>query len=145
MDAPNTCPRLKPSFPKTSRRKLQNRSQRVYTKLSRHLVFVSQMLHLVMRTIYTTGAFDRWFDSLRDKQAARRIQVRIDRAQDGNFGDHKPVGEGVSEMRIHHGPGLRVYFTVRGTEIIILLAGGDKATQAKDIHIAQDLARQLKE
>ncbi len=71
--------------------------------------------------------------------------MRIDRAQDGNFGDHKPVGEGVSEMRIHHGPGLRVYFTVRGTEIIILLAGGDKATQAKDIHIAQDLARQLKE
>jgi len=89
--------------------------------------------------------FDGWFDSLRDKQAARRIQVRIDRAQDGNFGDHKSVGEGVSEMRIHHGPGFRVYFTVRGTEIIILLAGGDKATQAKDIHIAQELARQLKE
>ena len=98
-----------------------------------------------MRTIYTTGVFDRWFGSLRDKQAARRIQVRIDRAQDGNFGDHKSVGEGVSEMRIHHGPGFRVYFTVRGTEIIILLAGGDKATQAKDIHIAQELARQLKE
>jgi putative addiction module killer protein len=98
-----------------------------------------------MLTIYTTGVFDRWFDSLRDKQAARRIQVRIDRAQDRNFGDHKSVGEGVSEMRIHHGPGFRVYFTVRGTEIIILLAGGDKATQAKDIHIAQELARQLEE
>ena len=98
-----------------------------------------------MPTIYTTGVFDRWFDSLRDKQAARRIQVRIDRAQDGNFGDHKSVGEGVSEMRIHHGPGFRVYFTARGTEIIILLVGGDKATQAKDIHIAQELARQLKE
>lgn len=98
-----------------------------------------------MLTIYTTGVFDRWFDSLRDKQAARRIQVRIDRAQDRNFGDHKSVGEGVSEMRIHHGPGFRVYFTVRGTETIILLAGGDKATQAKDIHIAQELARQLEE
>jgi putative addiction module killer protein len=98
-----------------------------------------------MRTIYTTGVFDRWFDSLRDKQAARRIQVRIDWAQDRNFGDHKSVGEGVSEMRIHHGPGFRVYFTVRGTEIIILLAGGDKATQTKDIHIAQELARQLEE
>jgi len=98
-----------------------------------------------MLTIYTTGVFDRWFDSLRDKQAARRIQVRIDRAQDRNFGDHKSVGEGVSEMRIHHGPGFRVYFTVRGTEIIILLAGGDKATQTKDIHIAQELARQLEE
>ena len=98
-----------------------------------------------MRTIYTSSVFDRWFDSLRDKQAARRIQVRIDRAQDGNFGDHKSVGQGVCEMRIHHGPGFRVYFTVRGTEVIILLAGGDKATQANDIHIAQDLARQLKE
>ena len=89
--------------------------------------------------------FDGWFDSLRDKQAARRIQVRIDRALDGNFGDHKSVGEGDYEMRIHHGPGFKVYFAVRGTEIIIILAGGDKATQAKDIHIGQDLARQLKE
>lgn len=98
-----------------------------------------------MNTIYTTEVFDDWFESLRDRQAARRIQARIDRAEDGNFGDHKSVGEGVSEMRVHHGPGFRVYFTLRGLEIVILLAGGDKSSQAKDIQIAQELARQLKE
>ena len=98
-----------------------------------------------MRTIYTTEVFDDWFASLRDRQTARRIQARIDRAEEGNFGDHKPVGEGVSEMRIHHGPGYRVYFTLRGLEIVILLAGGDKSSQPKDIQTAQELARQLKE
>lgn len=98
-----------------------------------------------MKTIYTTHVFDVWFESLRDKQAARRIQARIDRAEDGNLGDHKSVGEGVSEMRIHYGPGFRVYFTQRGLEIVILLAGGDKSSQIKDIQIAQELARQLKE
>jgi putative addiction module killer protein len=98
-----------------------------------------------MKTIYTTVVFDEWFDGLRDKQAARRIQARIDRAEEGNFGDHKSVGEGVSEMRIHHGPGFRLYFTTRGLEIVILLAGGDKSTQGQDIQNAQKLARQLKE
>ena len=98
-----------------------------------------------MKTIYTTEVFDGWFDSLRDKQTARRIQARIDRAEEGNFGDHQSVGGSVSEMRIHHGPGFRVYFTVRGLEIVILLAGGDKSSQTKDIELAQDLARQLKE
>jgi len=98
-----------------------------------------------MKTIYTTEIFDGWFEALRDKQAARRIQARIDRVEEGNFGDHKSVGSGVSEMRIHHGPGYRVYFTFRGLEIVILLAGGDKSSQTKDIQAAQDLARQLKE
>ena len=73
----------------------------------------------------------------------RRIQVRIDRAEDGNFGDCEPVGEGVSEMRIHYGPGYRVYFVQRGLELVILLAGGDKSTQPKDIKFALDMARQL--
>lgn len=106
---------------------------------------VSQLIQLAMKTIYTTEVFDAWYASLKDKQTARRIQARIDRAEDGNFGDCKPVGEGVSEMRIHHGPGFRVYFTLRGLEIVILLAGGDKASQANDINRALELARQLKE
>ena len=106
---------------------------------------VSQLIQFAMKTIYTTEIFDGWFDSLKDKQVARRIQARIDRAEEGNFGDHKSVGEGVSEMRIHHGPGFRVYFTQRGLEIVILLAGGDKSSQTKDIQTAQELARQLKE
>ena len=80
---------------------------------------------------------------LKDLQAVRRIQVRIDRAEDGNFGDCEPVGEGVSEMRIHYGPGYRVYFVQRGLELVILLAGGDKSTQPKDIRFALDMARQL--
>ena len=83
-----------------------------------------------MKIIYTTETFDNWFVALRDKQAIRRIQARIDRAEDGNFGDCEPVGEGVSEMRIHYGPGYRVYFAQRGMEVVILLAGGDKSTQS---------------
>jgi putative addiction module killer protein len=106
---------------------------------------VSQLIQWAMQTIYTTDVFAEWFASLRDKPAARRIQARIDRAEVGNFGDHKSVGEGVAEMRIHHGPGYRVYFTRRGLDIVILLAGGDKSSQAKDIQTAQALARQLKE
>ncbi|MBS0499859.1 MAG: type II toxin-antitoxin system RelE/ParE family toxin [Burkholderiaceae bacterium] len=96
-----------------------------------------------MKAIHTTENFDGWFAGLRDKQVARRIQARIDRAEDGNFGDCEPVGEGISEMRIHYGPGYRVYFTQRGMEIVILLAGGDKSTQSKDIKTALELARQL--
>ena len=96
-----------------------------------------------VKIIHTTETFDDWFAGLRDKQVARRIHARIDRAEDGNFGDCEPVGEGVSEMRIHYGPGYRVYFAQRGMEIVILLAGGDKSTQAKDIKTAQELARQL--
>lgn len=96
-----------------------------------------------MKSILTTDTFDRWFSGLRDKRAALRVQMRIDRAEDGNFGDCQPVGEGVSEMRIHYGPGYRVYFTLRGHELVILLAGGDKSSQPKDIKAAIELARQL--
>jgi len=94
--------------------------------------------------IETTETFDRWLIGLRDQQARRRVHVRIDRAEDGNFGDCAPVGEGVSEMRIHYG-GYRVYFTQRGQRIVILLAGGDKSTQNQDIARAQSLARQLRQ
>lgn len=96
-----------------------------------------------MKQIFTTEVFDDWFAGLRDIRARVRIQARIDRAELGNFGDAEPVGEGVSEMRIHYGPGYRVYFTQRGMEVVILLAGGDKASQSRDIKRALDLARQL--
>ncbi len=96
-------------------------------------------------SIQTAEAFDRWFESLKDRRAKARIQARIDRAEDGNFGDCESVGEGVSEMRIHHGPGHRVYFKRMGAGVIILLAGGDKSTQSSDIKIALRLARRLGE
>jgi len=96
-----------------------------------------------MLNIQTTEVFDAWYDGLRDVRAKRRIQVRIDRAEDGNFGDCEPIGEGVSEMRIHYGPGYRVYFTRAGMDVMILLAGGDKSTQAKDIKAALKLAGEL--
>lgn len=99
-----------------------------------------------MKTILTTAVFESWFEKLRDRRAKRRIQVRIDRAEDGHFGDCKPVGEGVSEMRIDYGPGYRLYFMQRGEgfEIVILLAGGDKSTQEQDIKTALQLARDLR-
>ena len=96
-----------------------------------------------MKTILTTELFDAWLLELRDQQAAARVKMRIARAESGNFGDCEPVGEGVSEMRIHYGPGYRVYFTQRGMEVVILLAGGDKSTQSKDIKAALKLAREL--
>jgi putative addiction module killer protein len=96
-----------------------------------------------MINIQTTDTFDAWFYSLKDKRAIARIQARIDRAEDGNFGDCSPVGKGVSEMLIHYGPGYRVYFVQRGIELVILLAGGNKSTQSKDIKTALQLAGKL--
>jgi len=96
-----------------------------------------------VKQILTTEVFDDWFAGLRDIRAKVRIQARIDRAELGNFGDCEPVGEGVSEMRIHHGPGYRVYFAQRGLEVVILLAGGEKSSQPKDIKRALNLARRL--
>lgn len=94
-----------------------------------------------MIEIRQTDVYARWFDSLRDRQARARIDVRIRRLSLGNFGDAKPVGEGVSELRIDYGPGCRVYFVQRGQALVILLAGGDKGTQARDIRLALELAR----
>ena len=96
-----------------------------------------------MRTVLTTEVFDTWFSGLNDARAKARIAARIRRAEEDNLGDCAPVGEGVSEMRIHYGPGYRVYFLQRGLELVILLAGGDKATQAKDIKAALGLAQQV--
>lgn len=94
-----------------------------------------------MIEIRKTEAFERWFAGLRDRMAVARIKSRIDRLQLGLLGDIKPVGEGVSEMRIDCGPGYRIYFVQRGRELVILLAGGDKHTQSRDIEKALEYAR----
>lgn len=96
-----------------------------------------------MIEIRQTETFSNWLGSLRDRQARIRIQVRIDRLALGNAGDVKPVGEGVSEMRIDYGPGYRVYFVRRGSTLVVLLAGGDKRTQSRDIETALKLAANL--
>jgi putative addiction module killer protein len=96
-----------------------------------------------MFEIRKTETYAQWLDGLRDIRARARIQVRVERLAAGNLGDIRPVGEGVSEMRIDYGPGYRVYFTRRGREVVVLLAGGDKRTQAADIKTALRLARNL--
>lgn len=96
-----------------------------------------------MIEVRETEAYANWFDSLRDTQARARILIRIRRLSLGNPGDVKPVGSGVSEMRIDYGPGYRIYFVRRGDTLAILLAGGDKRTQSRDIAAAIDLAARL--
>ena len=96
-----------------------------------------------MIEIRKTNVFAEWLNGLRDLKGRARVQARIERLAQGNPGDVQPVGEGVSEMRIHFGPGYRVYFKQQGRILIILLAGGDKSTQAKDIKTALKLARNL--
>jgi putative addiction module killer protein len=98
---------------------------------------------MLMNEIRKTEAFGRWLDGLSDIRARARVQVRIERLASGLLGDVKPVGAGVSELRIDYGPGYRVYFTKRGSAGVILLAGGDKRTQAADIRTALRLARNL--
>lgn len=93
-----------------------------------------------MPELRQTAVFSTWLEDLRDNAAKARILVRLRRLELGNPGDVKPVGEGVSEMRIDCGPGYRVYFIQRGKELIILLCGGDKRTQANDIARAQQIA-----
>ena len=96
-----------------------------------------------MIEIRKTEKYAQWLDGLRDIHARARIQARVERLAAGNAGDVKPVGEGVSELRIDYGPGYRVYFTKRGRDLVILLAGGDKSTQATDIKAALRLAHNL--
>ena len=97
-----------------------------------------------MKIILTTDVFDKWFDKLRDNHAKARINARLRRASEDNLGDVKPVGEGVFEMRIHYGPGYRLYFMQKPLELVILLVGGDKSTQTQDIESALSLVKALK-
>ena len=96
-----------------------------------------------MLEIRKTEIYVQWLDELRDIRARARIQVRVERLAAGNAGDVRPVGEGVSELRIDYCPGYRVYFTKRGRDVVILLAGGVKSSQAADIKTALRLARNL--
>jgi putative addiction module killer protein len=96
-----------------------------------------------MIEIRQTETYSQWFSTLRDRQAKARIDIRVRRLSMGNPGDVKPVGQGVSELRIDYGPGYRVYFIQRGKTLIILLAGGDKQTQERDIKTALNLAQDL--
>ncbi len=98
-----------------------------------------------MYSLLKTVEFDRWLAKLRDQKAKARIVSRMVSAEKGNLGDVSPVGSGVSEMRVHYGPGYRVYFTLRGKELIVLLIGGDKSSQKKDIEKAKTIAKEIEE
>ncbi len=93
--------------------------------------------------IHTTAEFDQWAARIKDKQAAFAIASRLNRAANGNLGDVKSLGDGVSEMRIFVGGGYRLYFTLRGGELVVLLCGGDKSSQQRDIKTAKELAKNL--
>lgn len=96
-----------------------------------------------MSTFLRTEEFDAWLADLKNKIAKARIAHRIRSAEHGNFGDCEPVGEGVSEMRVHVGPGYRLYYTRRGEVVYLLLLGGDKSSQKRDIKRAIEMARTL--
>ena len=96
-----------------------------------------------MAEVRRTEVYATWLDGLRDVRARARVLVRVERLAAGNPGDVRPVGEGVSELRIDYGPGYRVYFKRQGRMIVVLLAGGDKRTQSRDIETALRLARNL--
>lgn len=96
-----------------------------------------------MNSFLRTDAFDAWLKAVRDPIGKARIIARIRSAEAGNFGDCEPVGDGISEMRIHSGPGYRVYFCRRGSFIFLLLCGGSKTSQARDIKLARKIARAL--
>jgi len=101
------------------------------------------VLQWLVLEVRQTAAYGAWYSGLRDRTAKVRIDIRIRRLSLGNPGDVKAVCEGVSELRVNFGPGYRVYFIQKGAELIVLLAGGDKATQDRDIRQAKALAREL--
>ena len=97
-----------------------------------------------MIEVLQTEVYARWYRRLRDRSARRRVDARVRSLAERNTGDARAVGEGVSELRIHYGPGYRIYFTRRGRRLVILLAGGDKDSQSRDIETARRLARDMR-
>ena len=95
--------------------------------------------------IIRSATFINWLKGLRDKNAQVRIAIRIDRIEEGNFGDHRSVGGGVSELRVNVGGGYRIYYTIRDRTVVVLLCGGDKSGQRRDIRRAQRMAAELRE
>lgn len=98
-----------------------------------------------MVELIRSNVFDEWFSALADRRASVRIAARLDRLAMGNPGDAEPVGKGISELRIDYGPGYRVYFMKRGQYVVVLLCGGDKSTQKRDIKRAKELAEDWKD
>ncbi len=101
------------------------------------------LFHMI--EVRQTAVFTGWLDALRDRVARFRIIARLRRVELGNLGDVKPVGEGVSELRVDHGPGYRLYFVRRGTVIVVVLCGGDKSTQVRDIETAKAIAKDIRD
>lgn len=104
---------------------------------------IGYRMTLMNYLIQKTEEFDNWLLKLRDRRAKAKIIIRLQRVQEGNFGDHKSVGGGVSELRITEGAGYRLYYTIQGDVIVIMLAGGDKSTQQQDIEKAKQLKDNL--
>ncbi|HFE7543101.1 TPA: type II toxin-antitoxin system RelE/ParE family toxin [Salmonella enterica subsp. enterica serovar Newport] len=98
-----------------------------------------------MKEIIRSETFSDWLSSLKDSRARSRVLARIDRMREGNFGDAEPIGDGLSEARVHYGPGYRVYFMQQGDVIVVLLCGGDKSSQTKDIKQARRIAKAWRE
>lgn len=98
-----------------------------------------------MKEIIRSETFSDWLSSLKDSRARSRVLARIDRMREGNFGDAEPIGDGLSEARIHYGPGYRVYFMQQCDVIVVLLCGGDKSSQTKDIKQARRIAKAWRE
>lgn len=98
-----------------------------------------------MFEIIRSATFSQWLSDLRDNQTRMRVLARLDRMALGNFGDVQPVGEGISELRIHYGPGYRLYCLQSGTRVVVMLCGGDKSSQSRDIEQAKLIAKDWKE
>jgi len=116
-------------------------SQYTSSSIVDNLPFVIYSLHAMK--VRQTKTFSQWLEKLRDMEARARIIIRINRFRQGNIGDVKPVGEGVGEARIAYGPGYRLYFVKRGESLIILLCGGSKKTQQRDIELAKKLRNEI--